>query len=138
MKSQILNIILFAFIISLFMSFLISWTNYNSTQGNEAKQGMFIFLMINTFLCFINIILSLPGLLNLNEKIRRNKILSYLTFTILPLTLYILLVVMFFKTQSLKEDFMDFVGMSAPSIIFCIAVTLQFYKYRKKIEANKT
>ena len=132
MKYQIFKIIFFAFIISLSISLIISWTNYISTSGNEAKQGMFIFVLSNIFLCLINFILALPGLLNLNEKIRNNIILSLVTFFSLPIIFYILLLILYFQSQNLTENVIVFLNMSIPSITFCITLAVKFYDFRKK------
>jgi hypothetical protein len=134
MKYQILKIIFFAFIISLAISFLFSWTNYISTSGNEAKQGMFIFVLLNVFLCLINFVLALPGLLNMNEKIRKNIIFSSITFFSLPLAFYIFLSILYFQNQNSTENLIDFLNMSIPSITFCITLVVKFYDFRKKPE----
>ena len=95
---------------------------------------MFIFVLLNVFLCIINFVLALPGLLNLNEKIRNNIILSSITFFSLPLSFYIFLSILYFQNQNSTDNLIDFLNMSIPSITFCITLALKFYDFRNKPE----
>lgn len=119
-----------SFLIAFLCSFIMSIINYTNTEGNEAKQVEFMLIFVNILLCGLNYIGALPGLLNLNEKVYSNIILSFLSFFVLPIALFgelLYLIIQNFIDINIFEILPPFI----PSISFMIVLFIQFIKFRK-------
>lgn len=133
MTKEILARLFYSFIFSLTISLVISWTNYQTTEGFEAKQADFILVILTFLLCMINLISSLTALFNLKIKIRENLILSALSFFGLPMIILIVLLVLFLVNRNPTETFLSLIMFSIPSISYLLSLLYNFIKFREKI-----
>jgi hypothetical protein len=133
MTGQILKRLFYSFLFATTISLAISWTNYQSTNGLEARQGMFIVLILTFILCIANFILSLPAFLNAKSDIRNNKFISALTFGGLPLVLLIFIAILNMTNKSNNNTPDSFLTLGGPSILYLCALTYNFYKFRQTL-----
>lgn len=136
MKTNILKKIFLAFVISLICSVVLSYSNYESTPGNDFRQMNFVLVILNVILCCINFILALPALLNVYDKIVNNWKLSFFSFFSLPVLFFAILFGTLFDGGWSAGNVMDFLILFMPSISFGIALSVQFYNFRQEIKGN--
>lgn len=136
MTKEILARLFYSFIFSLTISLVISWTNYQTTEGFEAKQADFILVILTFLLCIINLISSLTALFNLKIKIRENLILSALSFFGLPMIILIILLVLFLVNRNPTETFLSLIMFSIPSISYLLSLFYNFIKFRENNQLN--
>jgi hypothetical protein len=133
MTKEILKRLLFTFLISFAISMVYAWTNYQSTTGLEARQGMFILVLVNFGINILNFILSLTALLNLNENIRGNIWTSMLSFFVLPFGLLLLLIGLLVNSPAPNVRVKDFFVIGIPSTVFCLTLIYHFYRFRQTL-----
>ncbi|MGZ4055469.1 MAG: hypothetical protein ACXVPU_05575 [Bacteroidia bacterium] len=134
MTRQILKRLFYSFLVATTVSLTISWTNYQSTNGLEARQGMFLVLILTFILCIANFILSLPAFLNAKPDVRNNIFISALTFGGLPLLLLILIGILNMTNKSNSNTPFSFLTFGGPSIFYLCALAYNFYKFQQTIE----
>ena len=133
MKKEIGKRLFYCLIFSLSLSLIFSWTNYQSTEGFEAKQGSFLFVIFTFIYCFFNFFGSLTAFLNLNLKIRENIFLSAISFLSLPIIILLWLFNEFLAKKNDNETIQLFLLFSMPSISYILALTYHFIKFRRKL-----
>ncbi|HET6224810.1 MAG TPA: hypothetical protein VFF27_00930 [Bacteroidia bacterium] len=138
MGKEILKRLFFTFIISFAISFAFVWVNYEETTGLEARQAVFLSVLINFAINILNLILSLTAFLNINKKIRENIVTSMLSFLLLPYGLFVSLFILFVVSKSENSTIEDFLSVSSPSILFCAVLSFQFYRFRKEVKRDTT
>ncbi len=136
MTKEILKRLFYTFLISFFISMFYAWTIYQSTTGFEARQGMFILVLVNFGINILNFILSMTALLNLNENIRGNIWTSMLSFFVLPFALLLLLIGLLVNSPAPNIRVKDFFEIGLPSAVFCLTLTYHFYRFRQTLNTN--
>lgn len=113
------------FIISSVLTFLAIRIYYSKEAGSlEGNQGIFIMILASLFWILILSILSLTVFLNLHDKVRKNLLLSILTFYLLPLIATIL----FYCTSEIKDMWGSFFILTG---FYFFIQTCFFIKFRK-------
>lgn len=138
MKKEIIKRLTYTFIISLVISMIYSLKKYEATIGNEARQGMFLLVIIAFILSVINFILSLTALLNVYPTIRQNFWKSLMTFILLPSILFIFMLTLFLSEHSDNETIMDFLSLGHTSILFIVLLSFHFFRFHKTIKIADT
>lgn len=136
MTKEILARLFYSFIFSLTISLVISWTNYQTTEGFEGKQADFILVILTFLLCIINLMSSLTALFNLKTQIRENLILSALSFFGLPMIILIILLILFLVNRNPTETFLSLIMFSIPSISYLLSLLYNFIKFRENNQLN--
>lgn len=137
MGKEILKRLFYTFIVSFAISFAFVWVNYEETNGLEARQAVFLSVLINLGINILNLILSLTAFLNINKKIRENMVTSMLSFLLLPYGFFICLFILFVESQTERSTMGDFLFVSCPSILFCAVLAFQFSRFRQKLKETQ-
>ena len=133
MAWNILKKLLWSAIISSSVSIFISWANYQSKQGLEERQGIFILFMLSLLLCFINFLLSLTALFNVRADIRSNKTISLLSFVGLPVLLFLMLFVSL-AGKNLSDYVSGDLAMTvSPSVLYISTLSFFYSRFRKEM-----
>ncbi len=133
MKKEIIKRLFYSFLIASAISMLFALINYLSTTGLEAKQGMFIIVLVTFGINILNFILSLTALLNVNKKVRENVVTSMLSFLIFTLGLLIILISKYVEDIE-HTTIQEFLLIGLPFIASCLALTYQFYRFRQQMK----
>lgn len=132
MAKEILKRLTYSFLLTLLISISYAWNKLESTTGNEARQGMFIWILIVLILCTLNFISSLLALLNLNTSIRQNFWKSLLSFIFLPSVLLLVLLV-FFLIDNHIQTISEFLIIGHIPIIYIAVLTFHFYRFKRTL-----
>ena len=138
MTKEILKRIFYPFLISTLVTLTYAFMTYPSTIGLEARQACFIIILMNLGFCFLNFILSLTSLLNLNHFIRQNSWLSMLSFFTFPIVLLVILLIQFIDNHNENETIKDFLVIAHTSVTFCLILIYQFYRFRQTTKSADT
>ena len=138
MTKEILKRIFYPFLISTIVTLTYAFMTYPSTIGLEARQACFIIILMNLGFCFLNFILSLTSLLNLNHFIRQNSWLSMLSFFTFPIVLLVILLIQFIDNHNENETIKDFLVIAHTSVTFCLILIYQFYRFRQTTKSADT
>lgn len=138
MTKEILKRIFYPFLVSALVTLTYAFMTYPSTIGLEARQACFIIIILNLGFCFLNFILSMTSLLNLNHYIRQNLWLSMLSFFTLPIVLLIIVLIQFIDNHNENETLKNFLVIAHTSVTFLLVLIYQFYRFRHIIKSANT
>ena len=136
MKSDILKRLSYCLIFSLVISLIFYWTNYQSTEGFEAKQGSFLLVIVSIIYCFINFFASLTAFLNLNLKVRENIFLSTISFFGIPIIILLWTFTDILTKKNDNETIQSYLFLIMPSISYILSLTYHFIKFRVNLKLN--
>lgn len=105
---------------------------YNAQNGFEARQGVFILLLLTAALCLLNFLFSLTALFNLNRYVRQRELLSAMAFIGLPALLLLFLVFSFIMDGSHNDLAISAIAIS-PSLFSTALLSYHFYRFRQNL-----
>ena len=123
-KQLSLNL-LFTFLVSSFLTFLVIEIFYSKEADSlEGSQGVFIMVLAGICWSLILAICSLTVFFNLNDKIKRNRFYSFLSFYLVPA---LVAIIVFIESDS-RDMINSFLIMTIP---FFIVQSYFFIKFTK-------
>ena len=129
MTKRIFKYLVYSFLLSFLSSvtyMLVRHRNYNETGF---RQSSLLLLVLN----IVIFILSLTALLNIKLNIRRHWLTSSLSFIGLPFGFLLTLLVFIIDFDPPQKRLNDYIFILHSSIIFCLALSFSFYKFRQTI-----
>ncbi len=106
---------------------LVRHQKYNETGF---RQSALLLLALN----IVIFILSLTALLNIKLNIRLNSLTSLLSFITLPFGFLLTLLILIIDFDPPQKRLEDYIFILHSSIIFCLALSFNFIKFRRTID----
>ncbi|MFZ4931304.1 hypothetical protein [Chryseobacterium sp. Mn2064] len=129
MGKEIFKRLLYPFLFSLGLSFLIVLLVSGGSGGSENTQArniMFFYASFISISCFIS---SVPAFLNLVVSVRKSLYLSIASFFAFPLAVHIFTIL-----QNTEGDLALLIIFYSPSSLYLLALIYNFYRFRKNTE----
>lgn len=130
MAANILKRLTYSFLISISVGLIVGFSVTEQTNGNEAKQGVFMAEILMALICLTNFILSMTALFNLKKDVRENYVSSTFSFVFLPTIVLFGLIFMILKDENSRVEFWDTSMIIGPAIVHVLALAFHSAKFR--------
>lgn len=130
MAKRIFKYLFYSFFISFLSSLTYMLVRHQKYNETGFKQSLLLLIVLN----IIIFILSLTALLNTKLNIRRNWLISLFSFITLPFGFLLTLLILIIDFDPPQKRLEDYIFILHSSIIFCLALSFYFSKFRQTID----